>query len=149
MVVQGAGDSAQGRASAMSDIIDLLTRADPSQIGQDADHVIYEDKDVRAKSTNAIELAGNGLLAVLEDGIHVSFVVLRWASGDNPILWEPVFSGNGPSGPGDHGGGGFRGLRELRHTHWGENGYLFYAPGALIADAFAKLERWFDCNEGS
>lgn len=146
---------AWGRArerAGSGDLVDLFTRADPDQIGQDADTMLYEDRDVRAKATHAIGLVGKcayGLLAVLEDpdGIHVSFVVLEFAGGGNPILWAPVFSGRGPSGPGPQAPGTNKdwcGLRELRHTNWGEGGYLFYPDGALIADAFSKLERWFD-----
>jgi hypothetical protein len=78
------------------------------------------------------------LLAVLADGDHVSFIVLMWAAkidGDL-MLWEQVFRGCGPSGS----------LRELRHTWWGENGYIYYVNGELITDAFAKLRQWFDLD---
>lgn len=146
---------AWGRArvrAGSGDLVDLLTRADPDRIGQDADAVLYEDADVRAKATHAIGIAGKcggGLLVVLEhdDRVHVSFVVLEFAGGDDPILWSPVFSGHGPAGPGPQTPGtdtDWRGLRELRHTNWGKGGYLFYPDGALIADAFSELERWFD-----
>lgn len=136
----------------MSELIDLLTRVDPNLIGQDAETVIYGDADVRSKATHIVELAGHGLLAVLEhdEGTSASFVVLGdMGTVDGVVVWYPVFRGWGPSGPGLIPAGGdptWRGLRELRHTYWGENGYLHYPPGALISDAFAKLERWFDCG---
>lgn len=128
----------------MNDLIDLLTRVDPSLIGMDAKTVLYADADVRAKATFAIEVADQGLLAVLEHEGHVSFVVLDWAGAEGvtegaPVVRQLVFRGCGPSGE----------LRELRHTWWGEDGYVHLPQGALIADAFAKLERWFDCGEGA
>jgi hypothetical protein len=119
-------------------LVDLLNKADNNLIGRKPDDgVLYEDLDVRAKSTKCIKLSGNGLLAMLDsDPVHVSFIVLMWASGDAPILWEPVFSGSGPSSS----------LRELRHTNWGDKGYIYYPNAELISDAFAKLKTWFDCN---
>jgi hypothetical protein len=110
------------------------------------DDPIYSGKHIRELATVVVNLEGQGLLAVLEDGIHISFAVFRWeqgsASGDPPDEWyQRVFHGSGPSGS----------LRELRHTYWGEtdnSGYIFYAPGKLIADAFKQLERWFDVDHG-
>lgn len=123
---------------------ELIERLQPIKDDQGDD--VYEDAKIRA-AAEVIELAGGGLLAVSEDGIHVSFVVFRFSSGpatrDGIVVsgaeWERVFHGSGPSGA----------LRELRHTCWGEKdngGYIFYPNGKLIADAFAKLERWFDCT---
>lgn len=128
----------------MNDIIDLLTRVDPDAIGMDVKTVLYADAEVRAKATTAIDLVDEGLLAVLECGGHVSFVVLDWAGTEGvtegaPVVRQLVFSGCGPSG--EH--------RELRHTWWGEDGYVHLPQGGLIADAFVKLERWFDCGEGA
>lgn len=100
----------------------------------------YAEPDIREKATEVHELEGKGLLAVLVDGIHVSFAVFDWESGPasdgGPAYYRVVFHGEGPSDS----------LRELRHTYWGDNGYIFYPNGKLIADAFAKLGRWFDCD---
>lgn len=45
-----------------------------------------------------------------------------------------VFHGEGPTGN----------LRECRHTWWGEEGYVFYPPGPVIAAAFTFLGRYYD-----
>jgi hypothetical protein len=107
----------------------------------------YADEEVRCKSTTVIELCMHngrpgGLLCVREDDIHVSFVVLTFASStveDAQTMWRRVFHGSGPSGA----------LRELRHTYWGEvdnSGYIFYPNARLITEAFHHLNRWFDCD---
>lgn len=108
----------------------------------------YAEPEIRSVAAHAIELAGGGLLAVCDEVPHsVEFAVFRFAMGPatkdgvevEPALFHRVFHGDGPSGS----------LRELRHTFWGEpdnSGYIFYPNGALIADAFAKLKRWFDCD---
>lgn len=122
----------------MIHLLNLLTPVDGSIIGRD-DTNLYAEPDIRAKATRVVELKKDGRLAVLAtDELRVSFVVFRFAAGtsdgSHPTLYERVFDGEGPSGE----------LRELRHTDWGEDGYLFYAPGALIADAFEKLKEWFN-----
>lgn len=115
------------------------------------DEPVYEEPAIRSVATHVIALAGGGLLAVCEpqgtEGTWTEFAVFRFASGPatvngvevSPACYEPVFHGSGPAGF----------LREMRHTYWGEpsnSGYIFYPPGALIADAFVKLKRWFDCD---
>lgn len=47
--------------------------------------------------------------------------------------FELLFAGEGPVG-----------LRELRHSYWGKDGYIFYPSSNDIAKAFRVLERWFD-----
>lgn len=128
----------------MTDLIDRLattTAANPAM------GPLYADDELRKHATIVIDLEGRGLLAVLEDDIHISFVVASWAEGPSiengvevgPNLYERVFHGSGPSGA----------LRELRHTFWGESensGYIFYPSAKLITDAFKQLQRWFDCE---
>jgi hypothetical protein len=113
---------------------------------------VYAEPEIRAVSTHALELAGHGLLAVCEDSeiegsSWIEFAVFGFASGPatkdgvevGPAYYERVFYGGGPSGV----------LRELRHTYWGNGdggGYIFYPRGALITDALAKLQRWFDLD---
>lgn len=103
----------------------------------DADHPCYAEADVKSKATETFDLHHDGLLAVLVDGVHVSFVVFEFhssdADGKNKRLAR-VFHGSGPSGS----------LRELRHTHWGDDGYVFYPSAKTIAEAFAHLAKWFD-----
>lgn len=122
----------------MIHLLNLLTPVDGDVTGRD-DTRLYAEPDIRAKATCVVELKQDGQLAVLAlDELSVSFVVFRFAAstsdGSHPTLYERVFDGEGPSGD----------LRELRHTDWGKDGYLFYAPGELIADAFEKLKEWFD-----
>lgn len=105
---------------------------------------VYDLAHIKATATRCIELE-RGLLAVDDsDPVHVSFVVFDFHSGpstrDGDVVdgekMSLVFHGNGPSSS----------LRELRHTYWGEDGYLFYAQGRLIAAAFIALNEWFDCD---
>jgi hypothetical protein len=126
----------------MAELIDLLPVTKNHN-----DDPYYAVDDLRKHATTVINLEGRGLLAVLEDGIHISFVVTTFAEGPStqdgqivgPELHERVFHGSGPSGA----------LRELRHTFWGEQdngGYIFYPSAKLITDAFHQLNRWFDCD---
>ncbi len=127
----------------MVDLIDMLPKA--IEDGEE----YYTDAGIRRHATHVIDLDGGGMLAVHEDldGLHVSFVVLSMFRGQaspyeseaDGALWDHVFHGVGPSGA----------LRELRHTFWGEGdngGYIFYPNAKLIADAFVKLSKWFDCD---
>ena len=115
--------------------------------GAGASALRFSAKDVRARATEVISLEGDGVLAVLIEETAISIVVLRFASGgaaaDADTYYEAVFHGNGF---GDLAGGG---LRELRHTYWGEadnSGYIFYPNAKLICDAFKHLNRWFDLD---
>lgn len=76
-----------------------------------------------------------GLLVVRVDGHIVEFAVLEWDSScAGEDFYSMVFHGQGVGS----------GLREMRHTYWGEGGYLFYAPADVIAAAFEALKEWFD-----
>jgi hypothetical protein len=73
-----------------------------------------------------------------EDRLWLKFAVLEFAYSerdDTGIMYTCVFHGEGPSGN----------LRECRHTYWGEDGYLFYPDGRLIAEAFKELSKYYDC----
>lgn len=114
--------------------------------------VNYADADIRQRATTVVGLANSGkrysgLLAV-RTGIlpfpdKVEFAVFDFCSSDTDganATWSRVFHGEGFAG----------GLRELRHTYWGDpdaGGYVFYPDGELIAEAFAQLSEWFDCGK--
>lgn len=109
---------------------------------------VVDRAQVLRLATRVIELPNDGLLAVLlEDAgpdlpeFHVSFVCLGFYSGheDGTIDYQVVFHGSGPAG----------GLRECRHTFWGEAdnaGYIFYPNRKLICTALDALQQWFDLD---
>lgn len=107
-----------------------------------ADHkgdCVFREVDIRALATTVIALDGKGLLAAVERDTAVSFVVFAFSSSNvdgTDAVYECIFHGNGFAG----------GLRELRHSYWGEDGYVFYPSATLIAGAFKELQRWFDCE---
>ena len=126
----------------MIELISILAKEpNPNDSGDD----VYDLAAIRQAAGRCVDLPGDGILAVrIEDEFHVSFAVFRLACGPatkNGVVvdgakMELVFTGSGPSGN----------LRELRHTTWGDGGYIFYPPGKLIAAAFAALEEWFDVD---
>ena len=91
------------------------------------------------------------ILATRKEDGWVSFCVFDFAHGPatcdgeevDGVKLELVLHGGGP--------GGRRGgsLRELRHTYWGQSGYIFDPNSKLIAAAFAALGEWFDVAGGS
>ena len=83
-----------------------------------------------------LDLVRLGLLAYrVKDGM-VNLAVLAWAGGEGAeCRYYPVFEGEG-----------FLGLRELRHTWWGENGYIHFVNRRTIEDAFEVLSKWFDLD---
>lgn len=107
--------------------------------------LMYFDNDIRAKATEVYEYnEGNALLAMHRDTDYpskVSFIVFEFLSSNNDGTdkrWNRVFHGYGFEG----------GLRELRHSYWGETdnqGYIFYPSERTICEAFALLRKWFDC----
>lgn len=124
----------------MSELIDRLT-AEPDD--DDDGGVVYDLASIRAVAGRCIDLPDSGLIAVqIVDDLHVSFAVFRLDSGpserDGVIVdgakMGLIFHGNGPTGA----------LRELRHTNWGESGYLCYPTAGVISAAFEALKEWFD-----
>lgn len=124
----------------MKPLIEMLT-SEPSVI-RHHDPVFDLAAIVRTAKTTR-DLPNSGLLAVnIEDELHVSFVVFREAMGpstkDGVVVdgakMEVLFHGSGPSGS----------LRELRHTNWGEDGYIFDPDMSIIGAAFTALGEWFD-----
>jgi len=118
----------------------LLLLAEQSIATNDVE-MVYDLDAVRRVSDHLIDLPDGGALAVAINGIHASFVVFSRAyqptdTKGNVIATKlsPVFRGEGPS----------EGLRELRHSYWGGDGYLFYPPAGIIIAAFRALEEWFD-----
>ncbi len=121
---------------------DLIERIPTEPSPTDASIPLYDVATIRRIATRCIDLPRDGILAVLIEDVHVSFAVFAFAMGESTrngvVVDGPkvdfVFSGSGPAGA----------LRELRHTQWGENGYLHYPSATLIAAAFAALGEWFD-----
>lgn len=109
------------------------------------DDPVYWEHEIRTAATTVVDLP-DGLLAVSEpaDGSWTHVTLFAWASGPatrngvevEPNCYHRIMHGDGPS----------KGLRELRHTYWGEpdSGYIFYPNGKLISAAFGALRTWFD-----
>lgn len=102
---------------------------------------------IRKEAHRCIDLGNKAVLAIDEHegpGTWISFMVFEFSSGPatisgievSGVKMRIVFHGGGPSGY----------LRELRHTHWGNdgNGYLFYPSSKVILAAFVALKEWFD-----
>lgn len=102
------------------------------------DEPAYQEPDIRAVATEVVEFddGDRGLLAVSTKHNHIHFGCFNWVLTDkNDVrMYDCVFFGEGFGAP----------LREMRHTHWGESGYLFYADRVLIAEALKALGKWFD-----
>ncbi len=67
----------------------------------------------------------------------VKFAVMSFYMSDlddSNIKVSLVFHGEGPSGA----------LRELRHTWWGDNGYVFYPNADIICNSLQFLKKYFD-----
>ena len=105
-----------------------------SIVNDDGD-TVYSLKEAR-QGNEVKELDGGWFVYNIKDDLHVNFAVFHLAySDDKDTMMECVFQGSGPSGS----------LRECRHTWWGDDeGYVFYPPGKLIAQAFQELSVFFD-----
>ena len=91
-----------------------------------------------------IELAENALLIVEVENYWVNWVLLECYFTDicqekDKNYYAILAEGAGVTGM----------LRELRHTQFTPceepSGYIFYINPKLLADAFNKLSKWFDC----
>jgi hypothetical protein len=72
-----------------------------------------------------------------EDVFNLDFAALSFIQSNfdgSNIMAECLFFGSGPTG----------GLRECRHTYWGEDGYIFYPDGVVIAAALKELSEFYD-----
>lgn len=122
---------------------DLYERLTPERNPVDDKSVVFDLAHIKSVAPRCIEL-GSGVLAVDDSDSWVSFAVFQSHIGPSTVegkvvdgeKMELVFRGCGAGVV----------LRELRHTYWGESGYLFYPNGNLIAQAFAALREWFDCD---
>ena len=104
----------------------------------------YLLRDICGASTEVVEIKDRdtlrALLAVVVErgSVKVNFALFQFACGDKvgppDDQFSLVFHGDGIGGA----------LREMRHSYWGENGYLFYADRQLIARALEALGKWFD-----
>lgn len=106
--------------------------------------LVYRLEDIVRAATETIVLvdrrdAPEAVLAVLQDDGDslLSFGVFEFACSEisgADAKYSCVF----------HGYGYTEYLRELRHTHWGDKGYLFYPSHDTIVKALGELKRWFD-----
>ena len=88
------------------------------------------------------EVVDLGINAVLvlnkKQGNWIRFAVMEFSHGTGDgkeNYMSVIFHGSGPS----------EGLRECRHTWWGEgDGYVFYPNGRTISLAFKELSKYFD-----
>lgn len=64
------------------------------------------------------------------------FLQFHMSDGDGSNAFvEIICQGNGPTS-----------MRELRHTNWGENGYLFYPPFKAMRLLIDDLEQYYDLD---
>jgi hypothetical protein len=85
-----------------------------------------------------VDLPNEGKLVLSWDKERfiLKFTVLQWAMGseNGDAFYSCIFHGTGPTSR----------LRECRHTWWGDDGYVFYPDGNIIAAAFLELGKHFD-----
>jgi len=97
--------------------------------------VAYRIEDQRGE---VVDIDGSfAKLVVHVDGDCVRFALFEWScsnADDTNRQFSMVFHGVGVGG----------GLRECRHTYWGEGGYVHMMPLDVVAKAMAALRKWFD-----
>lgn len=105
------------------------------------DLVVYMGSAILAASTEIVALPESGLLAVnVQDDFKVSFAIFRFSAShkeNSPMEeteYEMLCFGSGYASA----------LREMRHTTWCDDGYVFYLPRKLVCAALEELGRWFD-----
>lgn len=105
------------------------------------DDKVYHRKTLVDSGFEIIELPGDGILVRKDPSdTWIEFAVLEWHTeymhlGEVlAVEYSMLFHGQGTGGC----------LRELRHTYWGEDGYLFYINRGLVEAAFKALEQWFN-----
>lgn len=109
-----------------------------------SDEPVYREPDLRAAAPYVIDLS-SGLLLVDDTKDHwIEIALMDFVSGPatidghevDPAFYARLMHGNGAGTP----------LRELRHTFWGDTGYIFYPNRKLIVEALDALSRWFDLS---
>jgi hypothetical protein len=130
---RGAEDTRnQGRKSSL----DWLTPVpDPSG----SEECVFSLNEAQDKFI-VTELGSTGWLILNWDKEHfwLKFACVEFSSSAHygvSTLVRCIFHGCGPT----------TGLREMRHTWWGDgNGYLFYASREIITRAFKVLDEFYD-----
>lgn len=102
---------------------------------------MYAGSEIESVADEVVVVGGDGLLAVSTDpdSNHIEVALFEFAQshsdGSDPMYARVM-----------HGYGYGEGLRELRHTYWGEDGYIFYPSRKLITEALEALREWFDLD---
>lgn len=104
------------------------------------DDVLYSlDKVKVAHEVEKLSCQHDSFLVLNKKDEHwMKFAVLSFyqsnTDGSQMTLIE-VFHGEGPTG-----------LRECRHTYWGDSGYIFYPHKSVIISALEKLSQYYDLD---
>jgi len=103
------------------------------------DEEVYSLDKMKELSTEHVELPSNGHLFYYReaDGLHLNFFVGGFHTSDvdnKNVVIDKIWTGCGPTGN----------LRELRHSFFGENGYIFYVNLDILEAASKDLRRYFD-----
>ncbi len=111
---------------------------EPSEFsnGENQESIVVLNEALK-KKYKTTKLTDNGWLVVWEHDIEVDFAVLEEnGSCDGRIEAVVIFHGNGIGGS----------LRELRHSYWGDDGYIFCLDTVmrLISKSLVALEEYFD-----
>ena len=105
--------------------------------------ISYRLSEIKSKYKIIHDLTNSHILAIHPDedidSSKVDFALFEFGgcvlgATDDEIFMTHVFHGYGFS----------EGLREMRHTYFGEEGYLFYVPMKSIIEAFGILMTYFD-----
>jgi hypothetical protein len=123
----------------MTRMIDRLT-AEPD-VAIDGNEV-YDLAQIHAVADRVIDLGAGAVMAMAIDSEIVDFAVFGFSYG--PTIQDGVSVGGVKLYLVLHGDGPAGELRELRHTYWGDEGYLFYPDVRVIVAAMAALKEWFD-----
>lgn len=115
---------------------------EPTPVNDTGD-LIYSLDAVRNGATAVHSCDKNSWLAIWEDpdkeSILVEYALFEFhmsESDGSSIMVDCTFHGYGLAGS----------LREMRHTYFPNDGYVFYLPMARMRKAFDILERYFDAE---
>lgn len=120
----------------MTWMIDRLT-AEPD-VAIDGNEV-YDLAQIHAVADRVIDLGAGAVMTIAIDSEIVDLAVFGFSYGPTlppqyGVKLYLILHGDGPAGE----------LRELRHTYWGDDGYLFYPDVRVIVAAMAALKEWLD-----